>query len=490
MVQFIINNHYVAIRHAPQSLIRELTRATSYLVAGYRFSPAFRAKRWDGRERLLKFSGSKGYRAPVGLLEDMVRIAREAGQDPDVIDERELFSKRIQYRWASELILRPYQQAAVKAVTDEPDGWSYGSGLLKMPIRSGKTKTAAGIIRALGRRTLFVVPSQMLLYQTQKSLEESLLCKVGVIGDSRWEERAITVATIQTLSKARGGIRKDKIGRKVRAPTDPRWPKVAYGYDLLIWDEVHHARGEAWHETMLNIASKHRIGLSATIELDNDRENERGVIWLKACCGNVRYEVATSDLIEQGYLMRQKIELWRCSEPTGHETEEWSQGLLNTLIYENEWRNRRVAEIALQKVCDGHKVLIVSNRLNQIRFLSSLINATALRKHFTTIVGSDPSDVRAQKIEEFKQGHIHLIIGTVFAEGVDIPEVSCVINAEGGRDVKTAIQRMRNMTPCEGKMEAVFVDFVDLTNRFFAKHSKERLQVYRSEPAFLVKIMG
>ena len=83
-----------------------------------------------------------------------------------------------------------------------------------------------------------------------------------------------------------------------------------------------------------------------------------------------------------------------------------------------------------------------------------------------------------------------MLLGTVFAEGVDIPEVEVVINAEGGRDAKATMQRMRNMTVAEGKNRALLIDFMDEFNPYLQKHSMERLKVYRSIPEFNVEVIG
>jgi hypothetical protein len=48
---------------------------------------------------------------------------------------------------------------------------------------------------------------------------------------------------------------------------------------------------------------------------------------------------------------------------------------------------------------------------------------------------------------------------------------------------------MRNMTPATGKTKAVFIDIMDITNKHFAKHSSERLKIYKEEPAFDIKII-
>lgn len=479
-----IDNRYVHIRGAERQTICALEQVTSYLVAGFMYAPSWRAKRWDGREHLLKFISGKGYRAPIGLLEDIVNTLKSEGLNHTIQASRKYHGPEIEVGWNPDLKLRPYQIEAVEAICEK--GLYRGSGLLKMPIRSGKTKTAAAIIHKLKRRALFIVPSQMLLHQSRESFQESLQVPIGAIGDGGWIEEDITVATIQTLSKSAGGYKKVK-GRQVRIPPTEQYKELCNRYDVVLFDEAHHLRGDVWHKVMMDIHCRHRIGLSATIHLDNDRENERGVIWLKACCGNVRYEVSTSHLIEKGWLMRQNVELLKCEYPSQYYDWGWGQELRDLLIYENDYRNRMIVQTAKAKVKQGLKVLIVSNRHNQIEQLNELLMEANVGH--AIVIGTDRSDSRKEKVQMFLDGEVDVLMGTVFGEGIDIPEIECVINAEGGRDVKAAIQRMRNMTPAEGKTTAVFVDFMDMTNKYFAQHSLERLRTYRSESAFNVKIL-
>jgi len=465
--------------------MRLIESLTSYFVAGFMYSPAFRSRRWDGREHLLRFSMTHGYRAPIGLLLDVAAALRGQGLDFDVdVSKRLLPDHRIEYDWNNEITLRKYQREAIAAITKP--GITRGSGIVKMPIRSGKTKTAAGIIRALGVRAFFFVPSQMLLYQTRAALEEALMTDIGMIGDSEWNERDVTVATIQTITKARGGKRKDKLGKTKKLPRDPRYKDLIRRYPLVLFDECHHLRGDAWHDTMMDFDSAYRIGLSATAFLDNVRENERGAIWLKACCGRIRIDIPTSRLIDEGYLMKQNVELHVVREPDLH-AHGWSQALHNAAVYENDTRNEMIASLAKEKVDEGLFTLIVSNRLNQISRLADALEQRGVSYH--VITGDDKIHTREMRVEEFKTGDVKVLLGTVFGEGIDIPEVECVINAEGGRDIKATVQRMRNLTPHKGKDHAVFIDFMDMTNKYFAQHSKDRLETYRSEPAFDVKIV-
>lgn len=489
-VSIHVNNKYAFIKgRLTPNTVKILSDITSYYVSGFMHAPSFKSKprRWDGKEHLMSFSPKKGYKIPNGLVEDVVKELEKIGLRVSIESNYEYNGPKIKYNWNAKIKLRPYQTSAVKAICSG-EKWKYGSGLLKMPIRSGKTKTAAGIIRRLGRRTLFVVPSRMLLYQTKKALEEALETTVGIIGDGTWELKDVTVATVQTLSKHVGGEKKEKgKKRKKIIPPDEKFVEISKYYDVVIFDESHHLTGNVWHNIIIGFDCRFKIGLSASIHLENEREWERGVIWLKACCGNIRYEVQTAELVKQGHLLKQNIELVKQTEPKGYEEWGWGKELVNSLIYENPYRNKKIVEKAIEKISLGYKVLIVSNRHNQLYELHQLLIENNISH--AVVIGKDETSSRNEKIEAFLKNEINVLMGTVFGEGIDIPEIECVINAEGGQDIKATFQRMRNMTPAEGKTKAIFIDFIDLTNKYFAKHSKARLDVYREEEAFKIQII-
>lgn len=792
MINLVISNRYTLIQNTSKALIRKLEKITSYKVEGYYFSPAYRQRRWDGKEHLLKFSKRKGYRIPTGLINDIIQELRKNKIKFKIIDERKPVKKHIDFSWNEGIELRPHQLEAIAAATEK--GLTEGRGILKMPIRSGKTKTAAGIIRALGCRSLFVVPSTLLLYQTQEDLSETLLCPVGIIGDSQWDEENITVITVQTLTEAWNRYSKGQDKGKKKTLLESEYGRLITSYDLLILDECfpagtlidgrpiekveagstvtsydekkkeleqnkvvrtfenkastlievkaengasvvctlnhpfltkdgwkpaftlnhndmvlyidpevtnakkknisnsslfnvqqdfsnirkqapileglsksllfkrvqkkkklsgndsnkqevcfrsyekkqpneepriktknernitcdeleapdprwkrktnaktaasvgkisrlanricrtyksekgkrlsnalqnrhcraefkncgrsrrlftrfiekkrarpkerkilnwvrvdsvkiykqrgngkisnlykrnivynleveknhtylangfvvhncHHFNRNEWSKAIMNFDCFYRLGLSATVFLENDKECERGIIWLKAICGDVKIDIPVSRLIEEGYLLQPNVKLYKIHEPdlSGHR---WSATLQNEAIYENEIRNNKIADIALELSTNGMKVLIISNRKNQTKIIYELLTERNL--NFKVITGKETSKYRIECIKNLKTGKIDGLVGTVIGEGVDIPEAEAVINAEGGKDIKRTFQRMRNLTPNEGKVEAVFVDFMDLTNSYFAKHSLERLKFYRTESAFKFEVV-
>lgn len=485
MVKLIIDNKNCYIRNINPKLIRKLEKKCSYLVSGFMYSPQFKAHRWDGKEHLLNFVPKKGYRVPVGLTEDVINFCKKNKLEFDIKNNKKIHNDLIDTKWNENIVLRDYQNAAVEAICSGYD-WQIGSGMLKLPIRSGKTKTSAGIIHKLKKKTLFIVPSQLLLYQTVESLNESLCTSVGIIGDGKWDVKDITVATIQTLSQHSGGRKKIK-NRWVEEKPDELFLSISKTFDCIIWDEVHHATAETWKSVVLGFDAYHKIGLSATIELNNERELERGVIWLKACCGNIRYELSMGYMIKNGYLMRQNVEIIPIKKPVGYKEYKWCSSLIDTLICNNKYRNEIIVKKAIEYKNKGLKVLIVSSRLEQLSSLSEIFDEK--NTTYAIVTGRNDMPSRLKKIDDFLTGRKDILLGTVFKEGVDIPEIEIVINAEGGRDIKTTVQRMRNMTPCKNKTTSILVEFADLTNKYLAKHSKERIDFYRSNKEFNVKII-
>jgi len=473
MVTLIANNHHVRIKGASRKALRKLEKRASYRVAGFQFAPSFQRGWWDGREHLLKFSNKHGYRVPIGLLAEVYLELRRNGVKCRVVDKRRRPTDTVEYDWNPDVELGAHQVEAAESITGPV---LPGRGILKMPIRSGKTWTMAKVAHTLKVRTLVIVNSQLLLYQTRDAIDHVLMRggDIGVVGDSEWQESDITVATIHTLVKA-------------RETKSARYKEMLSRYDLVVFDECHHLRGDVWRQVMTDFDAFYKVGLSATVYMENEREMERGVIWLKACCGDVRCDIPTSRLIKEGWLVKPTILLYKIKRPDLHE-QRWSQSLQNEAIYENEVRNKRIVELAQENVAQGMRVLVISNRLNQIGLLKMMLDDTDLVCEAVTAKNKAAS--RRDTIQEFAKGHVHVLVGTVFGEGVDIPEVECVINAEGGRDVKATVQRMRNLTPSKGKTKAIFIDFMDMTNSYFAEHSRERLKVYLSEPEFEVKLAG
>jgi superfamily II DNA or RNA helicase len=432
------------------------------MVEGYWFSGAYKSRRWDGKQHLLR-QRATGVTFPSGLLDDVQTVLDEH-EWPAKIEDNRARVESIKYEWNGDIVLRNYQEDAVGR-------WAkFGFGILKMPIRSGKTKTAARIIHDTQQPTIFIVPSKQLLYQTAESLGECFPKEeIGMVGDGNKKWGRITVVIVASLVS----MRKRK---------DATYKKIVKRIGLVVFDECHHLTADAWCDVMMDFEARYRLGLSATPLLDKTKAAKRGVIWLKAACGPIREDVNMSQLIRQKWIVQPTFHLYPIKVDERHAKRKWSQGLIDDVIFLNESRNHWIARLAKRWAERGKRVLIVTRRVDQAKIIAGKLTKC------NTMLGEDSILERARVFRDFVNRKVPIVIGTVFKEGVDVPEIDVVINAEGGFDEKATIQRLRNLTPCEGKTEAIVIDFMDLTNRYFAKHSRERLKAYRSEPAFIVEV--
>jgi len=306
-------------------------------------------------------------------------------------------------------------------------------------------------------------------------LEEAFGERVGIIGDGQWEEENVTVALIHALSAA----------KKSKGTKRKRYVALTRGAGMVVFDECHHLTGDDWRKVMLDFHAYYRVGLSATALLERTSEVEKGVIWLAACCGPIRCEVDMSDLIDEGHLVCPTFLLYPIRRPEGIAAMRWSQRLVNEAVYQNVYRNNLIARLADEWVKKGRQVLVVTNRINQV---------DELMGRFRSPAGWITGELKSKEEREnvmwmYRRGDLKVLVGTVFGEGIDLPEIDVVINAEGGKDPKRTIQRLRNLTPREGKTDAIVIDFMDVTNPYFAAHSRERLAEYRRERAFKFKVM-
>lgn len=511
--QININHRQLILSGFSRRLITVLNKVSSYKVAGYYWSPAFKNGWWDGTEKLLKLNKrTQQYTAPVGLYDDFILALGRRGVTPIVVDERPE-PERVEYNWDGTQ-LRKYQLKAIHRVVNHP-GPMRGSGIINMPIRSGKTKTAAGLITQMKVRTLFIVPSGTLMTQARDALGESLQTEIGQLGGGVYDLKDVTVATVQTLlmlnnitvtkaskeAKERWDKTAERLAKKGEEPELTKaqyakaareqakeqmalWARIKTHFGLVIMDECHHLTADGWSKAVWAIEAKYRVGLSATAFPDLAKEQEKGVIWLKALCGPIRIRVSTDKLINAGYLTPARVVIQDILRPNRLKAG-WSQRLRNECVLLNPHRNAVIIAYAARYAAEGMRVLIVSNRLAQVSALVEAAASAALP--CDDITGRHSEDERSAKVMNLIQRKPAVLIGTVLSEGADIPEVEVVINAEGGRDMKTTIQRMRNLTVSEGKTEAVFVDFMDLTNEYFRKHSKARLRVYQEFSGFTIE---
>lgn len=291
----------------------------------------------------------------------------------------------------------------------------HGSGVCEAATNAGKTTIGAAVIKALDRRTLWIVHRVTLAHQSRAELSERLGQPVGLIGDGIWEPEKVTVAMIQTLAP---------LVKKV----DERaaWVRSA---EVLFGDESHHLESDQWYDTFDAIAAAHRYGMTATVP-----EGPTGLL-LEAQTGRTIFRVTQNELIERGVSVPPRI--WVC---TIKQPENFSGGTFaetyNLAIVHNKYRNEQIRSCVAQLVRDKKPGIVLTRRVDHCKNLHKMIQSSGLKVQWiTSELGQHE---RNQYLRGLSTGTTDCIVAidSILGEGVDAGDIRFVLNATGGKGGK------------------------------------------------------
>lgn len=472
----VTNNKGKLSGKIPQSLLEKISEHCSFKIKGAEHSPLYKRHQWDGYKRLFNRQ-TKSF--PIGLYNRVIGILDDSGLQYSVRDERVSPSLSTHDVAISGLLTRPYQEEAKKRALEAH------RGIIQVATGGGKTIIASMIMAELKCQTLFMVHTKDLLYQAKNSFEEVLGIEIGQIGDGVVDIKPITVATMQTISKALGKKYKDT-DEDVSRETDTKLDnnrteqilKCIKDCQLVIWDEVHRiacdmAMGVS--EAITN--AYYRIGLSASPWRDDGAD-----LMIEASIGHVIYKVSASDLIDQGYLVPPIIKMEKIKPVQLYGT--YDQ-LYKANIVENEARNNRIVEHVEYLMEQNIPTLILVKHIKHGEILKRLIREKFGPVEFLS--GRDYTEKRNQTIEEMRIGQRHLLIASTIAdEGLDIKRLGAVILAGSGKSSTRALQRVgRAIRPFEGKDHAIIIDFIDEC-QYLREHAQKRKEIYKQEEKFII----
>ncbi|NJE46375.1 DEAD/DEAH box helicase [Thermococcus sp. GR7] len=385
---------------------------------------------------------------PVGVLPRVKKFLNSKGYRVRVKDERQVRGVKLNSTWNENYIMRKYQQRAVKKALKEK------MGVLSLPVGSGKTVVGLRIIHELDLSALIVVHTKELLYQWADKVREVLGVEPGIVGDNKWEERAVTIAMIQTLL-SRGA------------------DKLQNDYAIVMFDECHRtSAAEKFYQLGLSLPQVYRFGLSATPW----RRIRGEEIKIEAVVGPTIFEVRAEDLIREGFLAKPRFEIVTYESSMPSFSERYKE-LYEDMIMNNDERNRAIIRKAIELARRGHRVLIDVRRIEHGKILKGMLEKEGVKAEFL----SSKSPNRWEILEDFKEGRIPVLVSTLLKEGVDIPEISAIILAGGGKSDIMTIQTIgRALRPKKG-MKAVIVDVQDddpLLFTHFLERQKALKQYY------------
>jgi superfamily II DNA or RNA helicase len=286
--------------------------------------------------------------------------------------------------------------------------------------------------------------------------------EVGVIGDGHKliEGYKVIVAMVQTLYNVLDSV--------------PR--KGAKGYmifpdnELLVVDECHHVSSDSMMNVISHIPGHYRFGMSGTPLKYDDLSDMK----LIAATGDVVVDVTNEYMIEAGWSAKPMIKMYIVEDLKAALWDMDYADAYKSMIVEYKQRNEIIIDYANKS--EG-VVLILVNQLEQGRLLRDAISGSVF------VHGSDDTDYRQGVLSTMRAATKGIFIASpIFDEGIDVPAVDTVILAGGGKGHVKLLQRIgRGIRQKAGRNELIVIDFIDDTNEYLLKHSRDRIEIYEQE---------
>lgn len=436
--------------------------------AGYQFSPSYKNGNWDGWVRLFN-KGSEVF--PAGCYRLVLRYFAKKKIRCNVVDHR-----IVPFVWDGGVV-RELSDPAIGRITLRPDqrktirlSIQATRGVIKSATGSGKTEIMAGMLASMasgGRwpKTLVIVPNRNLIAETSKRLEERLGISIGRISHGAWGELDVTVAIPTTLSS-------DKF--------KPKLVKLMNSLEVMLVDECHHSAASTWWKAINKCQAYYRFGFSGTPLDRHDGSNLR----LIAATGPLIVNIESATLVAQGILAKPYVHIVEICKPSLPEDGVPYHDVYMLGVVKNKvLHDATVAEIAREHA-KGLRVLILVTQIAHGGFLTKRLAAIGIPHKFiwADMLNADVEIARAK--QKFKDGKLPVLIASpILGEGADMPSVDVIVIADGGKSVIKAIQKVgRAMRKKKtGLNKCKIIDFAHYTHPYLAKHSLNRIAIYKSE---------
>jgi superfamily II DNA or RNA helicase len=369
---------------------------------------------------------------------------------PDLrVQDRRLLLPSRDFIWLGNLY--DYQRLALHRLRAQ------GGGTLVAPPGAGKTEIALAFAASTRQPTLWLVHSLDLVRQTYERARRLFSLPEGAFGMLTEQEKSIgthlTIATVQTLAKF-PDLRR-MVGRR---------------HGCVICDEAHHLPALSFLKVMYSCPGRYRLACTAT----PDRTDGLGPV-IDAVMGPA-VEVPVSALVRAGRLMRPQVRVIYTSF-AGTPDDGWEAFQKARAL--DDRRNALVVRLAAWEARLGRRVLIVVERVDHARLLTRLARQAGVPSSY--VVGAVSTERRRTLLAALIAAPGRILVATKLAdEGLDLPQLDCLILAAAGRSPLRLQQQLgRVMRVYPGKRSAVVYDLADVGNATLRRHLVSRVRTYR-----------
>lgn len=443
------------------------------------------AFQWDGKRKLFNIQTR---RFPVGLLYRVTKLLRTNGFDINTINKRKVIDNTIDINVdVNAFQIRQYQEEVLRASLFN------GNGICKVATGGGKTVIAGLTIANLRKRTIFIVHTRDLLYQTKEVFEKMFNCNIGQIGDGIIEYEDITVATMQTLAilgRLKDNEKKDKFDEDYNSNEvmlteqqvkEAKFHEYTNTVQCIMMDEVQIVSSQtAYGVRFLFEYANYAFGYSASPWRDDGSD-----LMIEAAFGTRIVDISASKLIRLGYLVKPTIIINSTTYDTSGQPSKYVD-IYKKYIVENKDRNIQVCNDAIRQWIMGKNTLILVTQIKHGQAIEELLKEyIEFNVEVTFISGKSGMKKRKKAIQDMRDGKISLMIATTIADvGLDIPRLDCIVEAGAGKSSVTALQRLgRIMRPFNNKESCTFITYRDNV-RYLRDHIERKKLIWQVEEEF------
>lgn len=482
-----INDVHLRI-YADPGIEQELSQFFEFEVPGARFTPAFKARLWDGRIRMYDLHRKTLY---VGLLKYVQDFA-ERNEYPinymnEVVSTTKITPQEVEdyAKWLNlhgrgkPIEIRDYQVDAIhKAIQNE-------RAMLLSPTASGKSLiiyTAMRYHLEEGRKCILIVPTTSLVeqmyadfkdYSSENGWRTDRHCQKLYAGFPKHFEADVLITTWQSIYKQPAA-----------------WFQQ---FDVIFGDEAHQFKAKSLStimEKMINV--RYRIGTTGTI--DNKKVHK---LVLEGMFGPIYKVITTKELMEKGSVANLKI---KCLVM---KYDEITRKIRNKNTYQDEMdfivthdkRNKFIRNLAVS--CEGNTLVLFQYVEKHGKVLYEMIkNKVHEDRKVFFIYGGTEVEAResARALTEKENNAIIIASFGVFSTGINIPSIENVIFASPSKSKIRNLQSIgRGLRLKEGKTHCNLFDIADDLHwkswkNHTLRHLQDRVQIY-AEERFTFKIV-
>jgi len=445
-----VNDVYLRI-DADASIRRELSDYFSFEVPGYKFTPQFRNRVWDGKIRLYSYATGQLYVGLYPYLKDWCKK-----KDVHIVESSEILAYN-------------------SGIAADIDGLIESYDLSITPTASGKSLIIYMLVRhymnMINNNILIIVPTTSLVEQLYKDFKDyGFDVETNVSrkyhGYDIDEDKRIVVSTWQSLYKM---------------------PKQFFeDYGAVIGDEAHLFKAVSLTKIMTKLTDcKYRIGLTGT--LDDSKTHK---LVLTGLFGMVNKVVSTAELIERKQLANLKIKCLNLKYPETEAKKVYGVKYFEELEYltQNNARNKYIRNLTL--ALNGNTLCLFQLVEKHGEILYKLIKEKVdpKRKVFFVYGGTETNDrEQIRAITEKSDNAIIIASFGTFSTGINIRNLHNIVFSSPSKSPIRILQSIgRGLRVGDKKQSATVYDISDdLTYKdkknFTLTHFQERVNIYNRE---------